>query len=111
MIIGEVAVDEEETGEHDRRSGNTQPVPVRRDKIGSLRIEDHEVTSSADEDSLEEHGRQQTVFTLPWEVFRHDHQGYERDVVKDAVADLHGLGRKRQRPVGVGGVGSCRVAD
>jgi hypothetical protein len=40
------------------RSGDTESVPPRRDEVASLRVEDHVVISTADKDSLEQHGRQ-----------------------------------------------------
>ena len=46
-------------------------------EVASLRVEDHVVISTADKDSLEEHGRQQAVFMTAWEALQDVHWRHE----------------------------------
>jgi hypothetical protein len=55
----------------------TPSVPARREKDTSLRVKNHIVIGTADEDTAEEQCREQTVFTPPWDILSNVHWGHE----------------------------------
>jgi hypothetical protein len=53
------------------------PHSTGREKDASLRVKDRIVIGTADEDTVEEHCWEQTVFTPPWDILPNVHWGHE----------------------------------